>query len=64
MEPQLFYWNEENQAWQRDRIVRQSYDRETALATFAIYHLTEFALFAEPASPLAQSIFIPVVMGD
>lgn len=63
-EPRLYYWNEENQAWQQDGIVRQSYIPATGHATFAIYHLTEFALFGSVQAVAEESIFIPIMMGN
>lgn len=62
LEPQLFYWDEESQSWQRDGIVRLSYNPVTGVATFAIYHLTEFALFAGPGEQ--PSLFMPTLSGQ
>ncbi|MEX1018276.1 MAG: Ig-like domain-containing protein [Litorilinea sp.] len=62
IEPELYYWNETDQRWQRDGIVRLGYDPNTGVAVFAIYHLTEFALFA--GTPPQPSLFAPLLLGE
>lgn len=56
-QPTLFYWDEEDQEWHSDGIQRLSYDPETGIATFAIYHLTEFALFGDSAAQ--EILYLP-----
>jgi hypothetical protein len=57
--PELFYWDKANNEWRNDGIERRSYDPETGIATFALYHLTEFAIFAGPAQQ--QFLYLPNV---
>lgn len=57
--PELFYWDEESNEWRNNGIERLSYDPETGIATFAIYHLTEFATFARSADQ--QFLYLPNV---
>lgn len=59
--PQLLYWNTEFNEWRRDGIERVAYLPETGMATFAIYHLTDFALFAQ--STPQQFLFLPTLAG-
>ena len=57
--PELFYWDEANNEWRNDGIERRSYDPGTGIATFAIYHLTDFAAFAGASGQ--QFIYLPSV---
>lgn len=55
--PTLFYWHEEASEWRSDGIQRLSYDPETGIGTFAIHHLTDFAIFADSVNQ--QFLYLP-----